>query len=245
MIHQPAHDLVHSMRYTAQRQAWAINQYHRYPQGSGRFQLGLRPCTARVLGDNQGDAVVFEQGQISGLIERAARDDGFSLRQGQGPDRRIDKPQQIVVQRLRGKGQQVLFTDGQKHPLRRLRQGRDRIVDVGNRLPVVIRPRPPRRAFQRTERHVSGSAGRNRIAAHLGGEGVGRVNNVGKIFSAQIGGKPFRPAKSADPGGQRLGKRMIRAPGIGKHRLNPCRCQRTGKVGCFGGAAQQQDTAHV
>ena len=245
MIHQPTHDRFDVMCHAARRQAWAIYQNHRYPQGSCRFQLGLSSCTARILGDNQGNAVVFKQGQILGFIERAARDDRFCLRQGQGFDRRVNKAQQIVVLRFGGERQQVLFADGQKHPLRRLRQGRDRFVNVGNQLPVVIWARPPRRAFQRTKADASRSAGRNRIAAHLGGEGVSRVNNMGDVFAAQIGREPLRPAKPANPGGQRLGNRMARAPGIGKHRLNPGRRQRTGKVGCFGGAAQQQDTAHV
>ena len=245
MIHQPAHDLVHSLRHAARRQAWAINQNYRYPQGSGRFQLGDSACTARILGDNQGNAVAFKQGQIFGFVERAARHDRICQRQRQGFDRRVDKAQQIVVLRFGGEGQQALLADCQEYPLRRIGQGGNRVVDIRNRPPVVICARLPRRALQRTKADASRGAGKNRIAAHLGGEGVGRVNNMGKFFGVQIGGKPFGPAKPANPGGQWLSHRAIRAPGIGIQRLDPCRCQRAGKVGCFGGAAQQQDTAHV
>lgn len=245
MIHQPAHDLLHILCHPTRRQVWSINQNHRNSQDSCRFQLGDSACTARILGDNKGNAVVFEQDQILGLIERTPCDDGFGLRKAQRLGRRVDKAQQIVVLRFGGEGQQALLADCQEYPLRRIGQGGNRVVDIRNRPPVVIWPRLPRRALQRTKADASRGAGKNRIAAHLGGEGVGRVNNMGKFFGVQIGGKPFGPAKPANPGGQWLSHRAIRAPGIGIQRLDPCRCQRAGKVGCFGGAAQQQDTAHV
>lgn len=225
-------------------QGRAVDQNDRNPQGSGRFQLSLRPHTTRVLGDDMGDAMGLKQYQIIRLGKRAARNDGLRVRQGQRPLRWIDQPQKVMVLGARGKGRKVLLANRQEDPRRVRGQGFDSGLNVRHRLPAIPRTGNPRGAFKRTEANAGLRGGGDGIAAHPGGERMGRVNQMADLFGPQIVHQPRDPAKPADARGQGLGHRGGGAPGIGKDRLNTRVGHGPRERCCFGGSAQKKDAVH-
>lgn len=62
--------------------------------------------------------------------------------------------------------------------------------------PAVARPRGPWGALQRHKRHAGDAAGRDRVAAHLRGKGMGGVDHLRDAFGVQIGRQPL---DAADP----------------------------------------------
>ena len=70
------------------------------------------------------------------------------------------------------------------------------------------------------------------------------VDDVGDVLVLQIADQSRHTAKAAHTLGQGLGHRVRRAPGIGKHCIDPGSRQGPGKQAGFGGAAQQKDAVH-
>ena len=242
---EPAHHPIGIGKNLPWRQLWPINQDHWNLQGSGRRQLGFGPGTPCVFGDDRGDAVIFQKSQVVSLGKRSTGDDGMGVGQGQRCSRHVDQTKQIEVPGLGGELRQILFADGQKHPLWRIGQGCHGCINIGGELPVVAGLRRPWRAFQRTKRRSAGQTCGNGIAAHPGGKGMGCIDNMGDLFGLDIGDQPFNASKPADPLRQGLGKRAYGAPCVGKNRPYPGRSKGAGQLRGFGGSAQQKDAYHV
>lgn len=245
MTVQPRDHRLGAVQHQPGRNHRPVDQDHRNPQGSSRFQLGFGPRAAGILGDDMGDAVVLQQRQVAGFGEGTAGNDHLGIWQGQRPVGRIDQPQKVVVPGFRGEGGKRLLADRQEDPARWFGQSGDGGLKVGHPVPVVARPGLPGWPFQRAKRRAGFGAGGNGVAAHGGGEGVGRVDNMADPFGPKVIGQPPGAAKAADPGRQRLGQRRVGAPGIGKDRVDPGRRERARKRRGFGGSAQQKDAAHV
>jgi hypothetical protein len=58
------------------------------------------------------------------------------------------------------------------------------------------------------------------MAAHLGGEGMGRVDHMRDGFAADEVGQTLRAAEAANAGRQRMGQRNFGAAGIGIDRVD-------------------------
>ncbi len=244
LLAQPFQHIGNGPEYRPRGQLRAVDQDHRNPKSSRRFQLGLCPRAARVLGDDMGDAVALQQGQIPGFGEGAAGDHGLGIRQGQGAFGRIDKTQQIRVLRLVDELRNMQLADCQKDPRRGLWQGIGCGAHIGNGVPDVTLARDPWRPLEGANAGVCQRAGLDRIAAHLGGKRMGRVHQMRHPFAPDVSGQPFGPAKAADTGGQGLGRRLFRAACIGKDRLDPGLGYGAGQKRGFGGATEDKESRH-
>ena len=240
----PGQDRCHVMDNQSCWHGGTVDHDDRQAEHPRGIQFGPRAAAAGVLGDNQLDATGFQQFQIIGLGKGAARDDMLGPRQGHRADRRIDKPQQILMPGLGGEGRQILPSNCQKDAGRLLgkrRNGGGYVGDMGPGIGLVWRPG---RAFKGAKRNVGQLGGGDGITAHSRGKGMGCVDQMRDVFEAKIIGKPGNAAKAADPRRQGLLHRIVGASGIGKNRVEPLGCQLAGQGRGFGRAAQKKDSCH-
>ena len=221
----------------------AVDQDHGQAQVTRRIQLCTRANTARVLGDDMGDVVALQQIKIALQRKGAARNQGRDMGQGQS-GRLINQPQKIMMLGLCGEIFQRLATDSQENPCRIIGQGRDSARHIWNVLPKVAFGRLPWRAFKGQQRGLGYGGGFDRVAAYLGRERVGRVDQVGDTFSAQIAHQSLYPAKAANALGQGLAHGCFGASSVGENRINALICQGFRQIRCLGRAAKQKDAGH-
>ena len=221
----------------------AINHNYWQTQLARRVNLRPRAHTTRILGDDVGDAVRLQQVKIGLQRERAACNQGRDMGQVQSGGL-IHQPQKIMMLGLCGEIFQRLATDSQENPCRIIGQGRDSARHIGNVLPKVAFGRLPRRAFKGQQRGLCYGGGFDRVAAYLGREGVGRVDQVGDTFSAQIAHQSLYPAKAANALGQGLPQGCFGASSVGENRINALICQGFRQIRRLGRAAKQKDAGH-
>ena len=221
----------------------AVDQDHGQAQFTRRIQLCTRAHTARVLGDDMGDVMGLQQIKIALQRKGAARDQGRDIGQGQSGGL-IHQPQKIMMLGLCGEIFQRLAADSQEHPCRIIGQGRDSARHIRHALPKVAFGGLPRCAFKSQQRNLGDGCGLNRVAAHLGRKGVGRVDQVSDTLSAQIAHQSLYPAKAANPLGQGLAQGCFGASGIGKDRINALFCQSFRQIRRLSCATKQKDAGH-
>lgn len=240
---------LHYCRLTAQNEPFgkcrAVDQNDRNPQGSSRFQLGLGPAAAGILGDDMGDAMTGQQVQVIGLGEGPARKDDGCVWEWRRRRRPIDEAQKVVMLRTGGKRGERLLADRNEHPCRGLGQGLDGCRDVADRAPVVTGAGAPRRALIGAELSPGRGAGSDGVPAHAGGERVGRVDDMGDRLGLKIADQAIDPAEAADPRRQGLRDRRAGAARVGEYRRDPCRGQRPGKGRSLAGSPEEKDARHV
>ncbi len=241
---EECHNLFDASRDPAGWQSGPVDQDHRQAKRARRIELGPRSRAPGVFGHDELDAMGRKKRCVPGLGERAAGDDDFGVRQGQNTLGRIDEAKQIAVLRPGGEGLQVLSADGKENPCRRVGQRGDRRRDIGHGTPVVAAAGLPRRTLEAAERHARRVASLDCIPAHPGGKGMGRIDHVSDAFVPQVAHKPRDAAEAADPRRHRLCDRCLRAPGIGKHSVDPGRGERPGKLARLGRAAEKKDARH-
>lgn len=234
---KPSHHLSHPARDAAIGQGGPVDHDDRQAKLSCRVDLGARAVTTCVLGDDMGDAVIGQQRKVIGQPERPARDNRMGVGQGQGVGL-IHQPQQVVV--LGGAGELVQMhpANRQKHPRGGIGQGPRRRRDVGDVDPAITFNRLPSLALQRDQRDARDFGGTDGVAAHLGGKGVGGINQSGEALIGQEPRQPFGPAKTARAGWDRLGARRFNPPCVGQNRITSG--QGTGQRAGIGGAAKDQ-----
>lgn len=234
---KPRQHLFHRPRDTAIGQGGPVDHDDRQAQFPRGVDLGARAVSTRVLGDDMGDAVIAQQRQILGQTEGTARDDGMGIWQGQSV-RLIHQPQQVMVLGRTCELVQMHPANRQKHPRGGIRQGRRRPFNIGHPQPVIARSLNPRLTLQRDQRHAGQGGSLNGIAAHLGGKGVGGIDQPRETFGLQIARQAVYTTKPAHPHGNRLRARCGNPPRIGQHRILPIQstCKRAG----IGGATQNQ-----
>jgi hypothetical protein len=237
---QPRQHLSHRTRNLAWRNNRPVDQDHSRTQRASGDQLGLGPAAAGVFGDDMGDTMGLQQRRITRHVERAPRDHGKGVGQGQsiGP---IHQPQQVemlLVGRKRGK---ILFANRQKNTRWRFGQGRNRSSDIRHMLPVITLHTTPRRALKSQQRDRTGKACLDRVPAHLRSKGVGGIYDMGDMFRLNICDQTSNTAKPAHAHGQGLRHGLRGAAGIGKHCIRPAFGQSGRKVGCLGRTAQQEN----
>lgn len=221
----------------------AINHNHWQTQLACRVNLSPRAHTTRILGDDVGNAVRLQQVKIALQRKRAARNQGRDMGQGQS-GWLIHQSQKIMMLGPCGEIFQRLAADSQENPCRIVGQGRNSARHIWHALPVVTLGRLPRRSFKGQQRGLSYGGGFDRVAAYLGREGVGRVDQVGDTFSAQIAHQSLHPAKAANALGQGLAQGCFGASGVGKYRINALIYQGFRQIRRLGRAAKQKDAGH-
>ena len=211
---------------------------------AGGQKFRLCPRSTGVFSNDSVDLVQAQQVQIVTFRERPARDDRGLVRHRKRAMGWINQAQQIMVLRLAREICQMPTTNGKEHPARRTGQGGSRRRNIWHMCPAIPRFRGPGEAFQRDEDGGRRRSSLNRVAADLGGKGVGRVDQMGDLFAGQIVGQPLHPAKSAGPNRDRLLRRVGDAPGIGQGGGQPGPAQRHGQQARLGRAAKDQDVGH-
>ena len=188
--------------------------------------------------------MALHQRAVFGFGKGATGHDHIRILQGQAV-RLIHQPQQVVMLRLRGELLKMHAADGQKHPLRRTGQRLNCGCDIRHAVPLVAGLRAPGRAGQRDQRRLGPATGRNRIAAHLRGKGVGCVDHMADPVVADVGNQPLHAAKSTNPHRQGLRTRGLYPARIGIHRRNPLRGNGFGQRIGLGRAAEDQEVGHA
>lgn len=241
---QPAQDGQRAMDFIAGRQDGAIDHDHRQVESAGDQQLGLRAGATGIFAQDKVDAMRLHQGAVAFHVEGATIDDQAVMGQHGRRGGRIDEAQQIMMLGLCGKGIDMQSAQRQHDPAWRSGKGSDGPGNVRHMGPAVARLRAPCRASQRDQRHGGDARGLHRVGAHLRGEGVRGIDQMGDAMVAQMAGQPLHPAKAADPDRHRLRAGMVGAPGIAERRGNIRFGQQAGERAGLARAAQQQDVGH-
>ncbi len=221
-----------------------VDQDNRQTQCTGGIQLGAGTGAAGVFGDDPVNVVNRQQVAVIFEGEGAARNDRYGVRQGQGFGRVIDQPQQVMMLRAGSKRCQVLATDGQKNPGRRIGQGGHGGFDIGHTGPKVARNVSPWRALQGYQRSASGRAGGNSVAAHFSGKRMGGVDHMGDRCGLQVIDKARGSAKTAAALRQGLRRGRGGATGIGIDGVLTGVGQGAGHQTGLGRAPQQKYARH-
>ncbi len=84
----------------------------------------------------------------------------------------------------------------------------------------------------------------DRVAAHLGSEGMRGVDHMRDALTANIVGKPAHAAEAADAGRQRLIGGRAGSAAIGIHGVDARACDFRGEQARIGGSAQNEGARH-
>lgn len=223
---------------------WPVDQNDRQSQGPGDIKLGACAATARVFGDDVGDAVGRQKGQIAVVSKGPARDNDCCVAQRKWPFRRIDEAQKVMMLRGYGEILKMLTTNGKEDSRRCSRQGGGGGGHVRHALPLVTWARPPSGTLQRKQRNVGDFGGFDSVFAHLGGKWMGGVDDMGDTLCAQVVNKARDAAKAADADKQGLGDWGLRPTGVRKNARNPLICHGFSKIRGFSGSSQQKGAGH-
>lgn len=241
---EPFHHICDSFNNVSVRHKRPVNQNNRQTQRARSVQFGPRAASASIFRNDKADTVGSQQGKVAVIGEGAARDNDGHIWQRQGLDRRIDKAQKVVMPGGYGEIFKLLPTDGKKDAGRLHRQDGDGGSHVGDQHPLIGGTGLPGRTLQRQKGNAGDFGSLHRVTAHLGGKGVGRVDDMGDVFGAQIGHKPCHTAKATDPAGQRLRHGRIGPPGVRENARNALICHGFGKIRGFAGASQKKGAGH-
>lgn len=243
-MREPAQNLIHRLNAGPFGHGGAVDHDYRQVQLARSVKLGARASTAGVFCDDMGHLVGAHQVKITFQREGAARHKHAALGQGQGVDRRIDKAQNVMMLGTCSKVLKVLATDREKDPGRIARQAGDGGGYVGHRGPAILGRGAPGFALQCQQGQAGQTCGLHRVAAHLGGEGMGRVDDMGDRLGLQPGHEAADAAETTDAGGQGLGLGRLGSTGVREDGRNPLIRQGFRHGRGFGGAAKQKDAGH-
>ncbi len=201
------HPIQNLARSEGLRTVWngrTVDHDDRKAKRAGGSDFGVSPSSTGILGYDNIDSMISHQGLIISLRERSTRHQDLSRRQRKCSFRWVHQTQQIEVLRVGRELCQMHASNGQHDALRGEVQRRDSARDVGHMGPNVTRFRLPWRAGQSDQWDISQGAGDHGIAAHLRGEGMGRVNQMRNGLRTQKLRQPVHAAKAANPLGQGL-----------------------------------------
>ena len=227
------------------RQARSLDHHHGKAERARGIKLGARSFSAGVLGDDDVDPAAGQKRGVCRHIKWSAGDHNLGIGQWKCFDGRVDKPQQIVVLRFCREGPESLAPDRKEDAARRVWQRGNRPGKITDHGPSVAGARCPRRALERAKPYLRLLAGRDRIAAHHGGERVGRIDDMGDFFGAKIAHKAVDAVKAADTGRKRLRKRRLGSPGVGIDGVETTFREAPGQDRRFCRAAEKKDARHV
>jgi hypothetical protein len=218
---EPLHYLGNALRPRPVGQFRPLDHDDRQAKFARSIDLGSCGCSAGVAGDDPFDPAGAHHFQLALKREWSARHDDVGIRERQRPIRRIDKPQSVGVLRFGAEGGDVLPADCEKHASalegQRHRSGSDiRHID-----PIVAGRPGPWRTLKRDQPCSGESTRQNRVAAHLGCEGMGCIDDMRDCFATNVFGKTVRSAETAGTRRQLLPGRGARASTVGIGRVKP------------------------
>lgn len=241
---QPGQHILGRVGFLPRGNKGAVDHQNRQAPLARGDQLGLGALAARVFAHQQVDGVILNQAGIALDGERPAIHHQTVVGQGWRLIGRIDKAQQVMVLRLRGKGGHMHPPQRQHDAARRPGQSGHGFLHARDMVPDVARTGHPGRTGERDMPDARQTRGFDGVGAHRRGEGMGGIDQMRYPLFAQIVRQPraaakaayahrhglsvggLRPASVAERGGYALGRQQAR--------------QRAG----FGGAAQKKDIRH-
>ena len=215
---EPLHDLSHAFDPRPVGQRGAREHDHGKVELARGIDLGACAAAAGIARDDPFDAARAHHLELAVTRERPARDEDISG-EWQRSIGRIDEPQRIGVLRSGAERGDMLAADRKEHAGRILGQCGYRRCDIRDLDPVIALSPIPRCALKRNQRRAGGDAGRHRVAAHLGREGMGRVDHMRDALRADVVGKAISSAEAADARRQRLIGRSPGAASVGIDRI--------------------------
>lgn len=152
----------------------------------------------------------------------------------------IDEAQQVEMLRVGRELGEVHAPNRQHHARRRTIKRGHRTGNVRHAHPIVPGLRRPGRARQRHERHACSLSRDDRVAAHLFGERMGRVDEMRDLVLLEVGRQTLRAAEPAHALRQRLSQGSRHAPGERDRALESQLRRMAGKGGGLGRSGQDQ-----
>lgn len=223
-----------------------LDQHDGQTENSGCDDFALRRLAARILADDDLDAVFLQKRDFRFDGEGAAGEQVFDTWHGERRYDRIDAAHEIMVLRRDIESLGLLSADRKEDTAGFVAQHGHGLADRADACPAVTRRLLPARPFQPQQRYAGRPARRAGIVGNLSGKGMGRIDHQIDAVFLKIGHKPLDTAETA---------------GAHRHRL---RCgidgtagkrQRDGEIGPagkparkrarFGRAAQNEDASLV
>lgn len=186
----------------------------RYPELTGRYELGVSPHSARISRHQPLNAVPAQEVALTRDRERSALDDDARPGERWVPLEPVNEAERVDVLRPAGEGGDMLSADGEEYVRSLLRQCGGGGLEVRDVDPPVSRRLGPFRPLESETGDARGLAGGDGIAAHLAGEGVRGIDDVRVAVLVEEARETFRTPEATFPHGQRLRCRHGRAPGV-------------------------------
>mmetsp|Transcript_29006 Transcript_29006/g.55661 ORF Transcript_29006/g.55661 Transcript_29006/m.55661 type:complete len:246 (+) Transcript_29006:2163-2900(+) len=225
----PVHHLGHAIRLRPRGDHGTVDHDHRQVQGTRGLDFGIGPGAAGILGHHQINAVLRHQRAVIRGGERPARHQHMVIGKGRRDLGRVNEAQQIEMLRIGREVLQMHPPYGQHHAGRWSVQCAHGTGNIGHVGPIIARLSAPRCADQRDQGYARLRTGLHRIAAHLGGKRVGRIDHMSDLFCAHIRHQPLHTAKAAHPLRQWLPLWARHAPGKAHNAAQPHLCGSIGK----------------
>lgn len=207
MAAEPVYRLLRRRNGRPRRDERALNHDHREAERAGSFYLGHSGIAARVLCQNSLDAMFPKQPNVVLRRERAARLNEDYIWKFEGRRRQVYQPYDIGML-WRGlqfsKGEAPNPAEDDARFLSQSGNSRSHVWDAG---PIVTGLPFPCWALHSEKGCACDRSSFDGVAAHLGGKGVGGVDQDIDTLFPQITDKPFNAAEPAASCGNRLGLR--------------------------------------
>lgn len=243
-MNEPAKHVLDGADFGPRGQDGTLDHEHGQSQYARRDQLGHCPRAPGIFGYDEVDRLLPHQRQIACDAKRSAVDHDVMIGQSDRPIGLIDETQQIAMLRLRGECIDMHAAERKHHAPTRSSQRSDGRVDIADALPCVAVLRRPGRPCDSKMRDTGLRRRRKRMAAHLRGEGMRGIDQMGYSVSTKIAHEAIDATKPADPHGHRLQLRVRDAAGIAEHGRDTASRKSGRECTGFGRAAKDQDGRH-
>lgn len=243
-MNQPAHYICDSRHFGSIGHIGSVDQNDRQTQRAGRIQFGPRTAATRVFGDDETDAMGFQQGKIAFICERSARNDDSSVGQRRRLRWGINEAQKVMMLGRYGEVLKLLAADREEDTRRLCRQSGNCRSHVGHGLPLVSSAGLPSRTLQCEQGNAGEFGGFHGVQAHLRGKRVGCVDEVSDAFLAKVSDEACHSAKAADANRQGLANRRLRASGVRENACNALIGHGFSQIRGFGGSSQYKGAGH-
>lgn len=210
---EPSHGVGEIDDGLRQRRRRAPQHRHRQAQHSRRFNFGGCRLGAAIFRDQDFDALGAHQFNFFAQIKRPPRLNETHIAQQRHLRRWINGAQEVAMLRRLGEGAQMQAPKGQEHASRRGAKRGDRAFGVIDLAPIIVGLAQPGRAREDQQRNARAGAGLKRMARHLRGEWMRRVDDGADALLAQIVAQAGDAAKAANTHRQRRGRRITRRSG--------------------------------
>ncbi len=200
------------------RQRWARDHHDRNLQLTRRTDLGVCRLTARVLADDNANAVRAHERQLVIETKWPSVQDHLGTRRQTILLRSVDGTNEVAMLGRRPEGRDLGSSNGEEHCARLWPQRCHRSVRVDRLAPIIARRRHPCGTLQPQQRYVQGVGGDNGIRRNPGSVGMGRVDDCVDLLTAHPIDEALCASKASDTCGT-----------AGQQRRLGASCQRVGR----------------